>query len=186
MSLEENWPLVVPPLLTLIDDVLASNKVRGCELLTSFLQTCPPVLLQRTGLGEVFESTLMQYLLYLPTIVPEEECLQILRAIYPTLIILTNSRYPEKNSRGLKLKCLDKVMREGIFKGYAHAGERIHVAEMLLQQMVLLIEEMGIWCVKHLKVRAPGFRQSKHKSFKTRLTSGENTPVYHSYCDFSP
>ena len=145
---------MVPPLLTLIDDVVASNKVRGCELLTSFLQICPSVLLQRTGLGEVFESTLMQYLLYLPTIVTEEECLQILRVIYPTLITLTNSRYPSNNSRGLRLNCLDKIMREGIFKGYAQAGEKVHVAEMLLQQMVLLIEEMGIRCIKHLKVRA--------------------------------
>lgn len=145
---------MVPPLFALLDDVLTSNKVRGFELLSLFLQKCPSVLLQRTGLGEVFESTLMQYLLYLPTIVTERECLQILSAVYPTLITLTKSRYPDSNNRGgLRLNCLNKVMREGIFKGYAHAGENVHVAEMLLQQTVILIEEMGIWCAKHLKVR---------------------------------
>lgn len=131
-----------------------SNKVRGCEILTLFLQTCPSILLQRTGLGEVFESTLMQYLLYLPIIVTEEECLQILRAVYPTLITLTNCRYSDKNDQGLRLNSLNKVMREGILKGYAHAGEKVHVAEMLLKQMAILIEQMGIWCAKHLKVRA--------------------------------
>ena len=145
---------MIPPLLALIDDAMASNKVRGCELLTIFLQKCPPVLLQRTGLGEVFESTLMQYLLYLPTIVTERECLQILGAVYPTLITLTNSRFPNSSDRGLRLICLNKIMREGIFKGYAHAGEKVHVAEILLKQMAILIEEMGIWCAKHMKVRA--------------------------------
>lgn len=43
-------------------------------------------------------------------------------------------------------------MREGIFKGYAHAGEKVHIAELLVKQMAILIDEMGIWCAKHLKV----------------------------------
>lgn len=142
---------MVPPLLALLDDTLTSNKVRGCELLTLFLQKCPSVLLERTGLGEVFESTLMQYLFYLPTIVTERECLQILGAVYPTLITLINSRYPKNRDQKLRLNDLSKVMREGIFKGYAHAGEKVHVAEMLLKQMGILVEEMGIWGAKHLK-----------------------------------
>ena len=134
--------------------MLVSSKVRGCELLTLFLRKCSSILLQRTGLGDVFESTLIQYLLYLPAIVTEKECLQILSAVYPTLITLTNSRYSDNNTREMRLKFLDKMMREGIFKGYTHAGEKVRVAEILLQQMVMLVEEMGIWCAKHLKVSA--------------------------------
>lgn len=44
-------------------------------------------------------------------------------------------------------------MREGIFKGYAHIGEKVHIAELLMMQMATLVEEMGIWSAKHLKVR---------------------------------
>lgn len=95
----------------------------------------------------------MQYLLYLPTLVTETESVQILGAVYPTLIALNHARYPDDRDRGLKLKGLDRIMREGIFKGYAHAGEKVHVAEQLIKHMAFLIEEMGTGCAKHLKVR---------------------------------
>lgn len=151
--MEANWPLVIPPLLALIDDAWTPNKVRGCELLTSFLHICPPILLQRTGLGELFESALMQYLLYLPTLVTEMESVQILGSVYPTLIALNHARYSDDRDRGLRMKSLDRIMREGILKGYAHAGEKVRIAEQLVKHMAFLIKEMGAGSAKHLKVR---------------------------------
>jgi predicted histidine transporter YuiF (NhaC family) len=162
--LEENWPIIIPPLLALIDDAWTPNKVHGCELLTLFLETCPSVLLQRTGLGEVFESALMQYLLYIPTLVTETVSLQILGAVYPTLICLNRARYPDEKDRRLKLKGLDRIMREGVFKGYAHAGEKVRIAEILVKQMIALIDEMDINCAKHLKVRPTRLWKSARKT----------------------
>lgn len=151
--METNWPVIIPPLLALIDNTWTPNKLRGCELLAVFLEGCPAALLQRTGLGEVFENALTPYLLYLPTLVTETECLQILGAVYPTLIALNRARYLDDKDRGLKLKGLDRIMREGVFKGYAHVGEKVRIAEILVKQMTILIKEMGISSTKHLKVK---------------------------------
>ena len=165
----------------MLDDAWTPYKVRGCEFLTVFLHNCPSVLLHRTGLGEVFENTLIQSLLYLPTLVTDAECLQILTAVYPTLIVLNRARYPDQKDQGLKLKCLDRVMREGIFKGYAHAGEKVHIAEMLVQQMASLIKEMGIGSAKHLQVRKFLSRIASASICDTRLTGDDLMAAYHSH-----
>lgn len=152
----------------MIDDASTAHKVRGCELLGLLLERCPSTLLHRTGLGEVFESTLMHYLLYLPTLVTDEDCLQILGAVYPALVALNRARFTDYKDRRLKTKHLDQIMREGIFKGYAHAGEKVYIAEMLVKQMTILIKELGIGSVKHLKVRTSSTRDEQEQP---RMTS---------------
>lgn len=150
--IEANWPLVIPPLLTLVDDGSTYYKVKGCEILTRFLAIVPSNLLERTGLGEVFQEALVPCLLYLPTLTTEEESLVLLDSVYPTLIVLIRSRYPGHVNQKSKLEALDKIFRTGILKGYTHAGEQVKIAELLVRHMSSLMVEMGISSVKHLKV----------------------------------
>ena len=152
--IETNWHLIIPPLLTLIDDTSPTYKAKGCNLLTTFLHLTPSPLLERTGLGEVFESTLMPCLLYLPTLTEEAKSLQILHAAYKTLIALARVRFPEDNGQQslLRMKALDRILKVGIFKGYAHAGEHVRIAEVLVDQITNLVNEMGIESVRYLKV----------------------------------
>ena len=147
-----DWPLLIPPLLALLDDETTAFKVKGCELLTHFLAITPPSVLQRTGLGQVFHEVLMPCLSYLPILTPEGESLFLLRVVYPALIILTRVRFSEHADRRQKMHTLDKILRLGVIKGYAHAGENVKIAELLVQKMEDLVKEMGIMSVKHMKV----------------------------------
>ena len=149
---DSHWPLVIPPLLTILDDELTANKVEGCELLQIFLRITPPSLLHRTGLGEIFQNTLVPYLSYLPTLTPEEESLQLLQAVYPALMALIRRRFPETSVKRQGLRALDRVLRMGVLKGYAYAGEYVSIATLLMTNAERLVEEMGIDAVKHLKV----------------------------------
>ena len=149
---ESNWPLLIPPLLALIDDPSTTYKIKGCELLSMFLRIAPSQIVERTGLGEVFQNALMPCLLYLPTLTPEEESLQLLSAVYPTLIALVNARFVEDKDRASRTKTFDQLFRDGVFKGYAHAGENVKIAELLVQTITNLVNEMGTTSVKHLKV----------------------------------
>lgn len=151
-SLESNWPLLIPPLLALLDDASTAYKIRGCSLLTSFLRTVSPRLLERTGLGEVFQEALTPCLLYLPELTPELESLRLLRIIYPTLLILVRTRFPEERDQECKQKALDHIFRCGILKGFALAGENVRIAECLIRRMSDIVEEMGIASCQHLKV----------------------------------
>lgn len=137
----------------MVHDSSTAYKVKGCEILTKFLKTAPTQMLERTGLGEVFQNALMPYLLYLPTLTPEKESLQLLSAVYPTLIALTNARFAEEKDLASRTKAFDQLFRYGVFKGYTHAGENVRIAEFLVYRTTDLVKEMGIASLKHLKVR---------------------------------
>ena len=152
MSIEANWPMIIPPLLALIDDSSARYKAKGCCLLSIFLRKCPPPLLRRTGLGEVFDNAVMPCLMYLPSLTDEVESLQLLTAAYPALFRLSSVRFTDAMQRGARIKALDRILRHGILQGYAHAGAHVRIAELLVHQIEELIKTMGIESTKHLKV----------------------------------
>lgn len=164
------WPLLIPPLLTLIDDTTTRFKTLGCTLLTTFLNKCPPPLLHRTGLASVFENAVSPCLSYLPSLTPETESVKILGAAYPALITLANARFASDQGEGQgngrrkglgdgregkkgdgRIKALDRILRSGILKGHGLAGEHVEIAEVLVSQLGVLVAEMGLESVRHLK-----------------------------------
>ena len=150
--MQANWPLIIPPLLTLIDDSSIKYKAKGCNFLAIFLEKCPSLLLERTGLGEVFENAVTPCLLYLPSLTMESESLEMLKAAYPALISLTLVRFPGGKHQAAKIKALDRILRNGVLKGYAHAGEHVEIGKFLVNEMMVLVKELGANSVKHLKV----------------------------------
>ena len=175
-TVEKNWGLLVPPLLTIVDDFDHDMKARGCIMLKLLLNSTPPQLLARTGLGDVIEEAAMPCLSYLPTLTPEDESIKLLSAAFPTLLTLSRGRYVEgpprtntnrktqnhasgdlfrKTPEERKIHFLDTLTREGILSGFAHAGEHVRVAETLFEQLIPLIQELGIEFVKHLKEILP-------------------------------
>ena len=149
---QDNWPLIIPPLLAVVDDEAIENKIKGCELLSMLLKMTTSSLLQKTGLGEVFQDALMPCLSYLPTLTSEEESLRLLEAVYPTLLDLLRARYAEAESTAKKMAAIDQMIRIGIVKGFAHAGEYVKIATTLMCELSEMVNEMGIMSTKHLKV----------------------------------
>lgn len=164
--LEEVWHMVVPPVLTLADDWETKYKRLGAELLRKVLEVTPPLLLARTGLGEVFEEALLPCLTFLPTITPENESLALLSAVYPALLALSRTRYPKtpqpSNSKfstadlsRQRTKFLDTIIRKGILYGYQHCSQYPRITRLLFDYLALLINELGIDSVKHLQYILP-------------------------------
>ncbi|MCJ1311309.1 hypothetical protein MMC25_004980 [Agyrium rufum] len=154
-DMQENWPLVVPPLLALLDDSSTLMKTRGSEILRSFISKVDSGLLSRTGLGEVFHDALTPCFYCLPTLTPEEESIQILTAVFPTTMALAVARFPTDEEKPKRRQMLDKIMRLGVLQGYSHAGELVKIGEMLVQQISPLVDLMGIHSVKFLKDLIP-------------------------------
>lgn len=150
----KNWNLFIPPLLTLIDDPTTSIRARGLMILSVFLPKLPSNLLAQTGLGPVFEDAILPTLLFLPSITPEEESLQLLTPAYKALEVLAVARFgdDEKEKRE-KMKFFDCILRKGILMGYFHAQEIPAIVEVLMVELSVIISNMGIYSVKHLKVR---------------------------------
>ena len=181
-SLDENstellWPLLVPPILTLVDDWEAKHKRLGADLLHSLLRVTSPSLLSRTGLGSVFEEALMPCLTYLPSLTPEPDSVAILSTAYPALFTLTRTRFPSPPSpastsssspstttdpnRHARVKALDTILRKGILHAYAHGnGQHPAITNVLFLNLASLLKDLGIDSVKHLQHVLPMLSES--------------------------
>lgn len=60
---EDVWPLLVPPLMTLLDDHQTYFKHQGIIALSAFLARTPAILLQRTGLNDLMQQVSPRILL---------------------------------------------------------------------------------------------------------------------------
>ena len=151
-NIETQWSYVTPPVLTLVDDESVYYKIMGCELLQIVLNGTPSTLLKRTGLGDVFMEALMPCLSYLPNLTPENESITLLGSVYPTLHILCRCLYSEPSQRRNMNVLLDRILRAGVLNGLAHAGEHVSLSMLLVGELSKLVDDMGVWSVKHLKV----------------------------------
>lgn len=172
-GVEANWGLLVPPILKMMDDIDTKWKANGCELLTALLNSTPPELLSRTGLGNVFEETLFPFFTYLPSLTPEQDSIALLDKTFPALNALSEALFPDgkyrlgfdtkKISNPLDMhnatleKFLDKVLREGVLATLFHAqpSEYPALATTVLSHTQPLIKKMGIKSVKHLQSLIP-------------------------------
>ena len=164
-SIERQWPLLVPPILSITDDIDTVFKAKGCAMLEILLKSTPPALLARTGLGQVFEEAIMPCLGYLPTLTPEKESIDLLMRAYPALIALSRTASPESPPAGSRktakdlgserIAFLDTVLRKGIFGAYGHCSENVKITEALMKNFCLVNTELGIESVKHLKHTLP-------------------------------
>ncbi|KAI7649796.1 hypothetical protein KC322_g19022, partial [Hortaea werneckii] len=174
--IEEVWHLVIPPILSMIDDWEVKYKALGAILSSNILQITPPILLERTGLGEVFEEALVPCLSYLPTITPEDEAIELLDDVYPALLALSRTRYPKnipKESRRddaeierQRTKFLDMILRKGVFYGSEHCGLQYpRLQGVTFRHAVPLLNEIGVESVKHLKYTLPMLNSILSPSF---------------------
>lgn len=147
-----NWPLLVPSILTLLDDPSVSHKAQGCLDLSTFLSRIKGEMLERTGLGDVFERALLPCLSNLPTLTEEHDSIMLLNEAYPTLVKLGHVRFGDIGQRYLRTRSFDKIMQQGILRGFSMAGEHAKIAEVLSVQGKRIVKEMGIDAAPHLKV----------------------------------
>ncbi|CZT51581.1 uncharacterized protein RSE6_12741 [Rhynchosporium secalis] len=175
--LETSWPLLLPPLLTLLDTPGTSILTRGLSLIITLLPKLSPKVLAQSGLASVFSDAIIPTTLYLPSITPLEESLQILPLAYEALFVLYDVQYaslaitPPLSSTSITLKAtresdlqsqlkkrdkarlayLDTLIRRSIFSTYLHASQHPSIVSLLLKQLTTLIPKLGIHTVKHLK-----------------------------------
>jgi len=106
-------------------------------------------MLARTGLAEVLWTAVVPNFSSLPPITEIDESVQVLKHTYTTLIKLAKLWHPSLTTR---IPLFDKMVRDGVLYGMLFAGKNLKVAEVELDSLRLIIIEMGIHFVRHLKV----------------------------------
>lgn len=151
--ISRSWHLFIPPLLTLLDDSATSIRASGLVLLSELLQKIPQRMLEQTGLGDVFEEAVLPTLSFLPSLTPVDESLLLLKEAYKALFILSDLRFDIKKVQSSRNRLLDRILRQGVFHGLDHCGGNASITELLLTEMSDIVDRMGIYSIKHLKVR---------------------------------
>jgi tRNA nucleotidyltransferase (CCA-adding enzyme) len=156
---EQNWHAIVPPLLSMLDDIDTEYKAQGCELLRLLLDKTSPILLKRTGLGDVFEEALMPCLGYLPTLTPEDQSARLLSVAYPALISLSKTLDTTPNTSSQKspqcIKLLDEVIRKGILMTFTYCPEHAKISTVTTQNLAVILNSLGLDSIKHLSSILP-------------------------------
>jgi tRNA nucleotidyltransferase (CCA-adding enzyme) len=186
-AIEYQFPLLVPPILSLLDDGDTAPKRAGCDLLRVLcfhLVNCESRILKRTALTKAFEESLAHNMLLLPSLTPEEESLQILSSLYsayralvaasfltsPSLIASNTGKLTAApkdrdlvsrellDQHALRQAMLDRMLRNGILAGYMHASDRVQIATLLVSEMSYVVTLMGASSAKYLSTLLPLLR----------------------------
>ncbi|TLD21309.1 hypothetical protein PspLS_08944 [Pyricularia sp. CBS 133598] len=155
--MSRHWPLYTPVLLALLDDGSTSVKCQALSLLDVFLGKVEAKTLIDTGLDSVFQDAVFPTLMLLPSVTPEVDCLRVLGPAYDALLTLSRVTAAGKHNitKSPNTKMLDKILREGVLSGFFYARDHIRIVEVLLNKTGLVVQEMGIHSVKHLKDLIP-------------------------------
>lgn len=183
--LESHLGLLVPPILSLIDDDSLAFKTLGCNLLTKFvtpIRASESDILRRTNLSAVFDDALVPCLLSLPTLTPEDEAMQILSAAYSALLLVLQTRYQINSSKSTEDDAkqytarLATLLRDSAIPSFHHVSSSParsasaaatssstllssfpypRLSTFLLEQTTTLVAELRIHAVKYIKDLIP-------------------------------
>ncbi|KAK8033583.1 poly polymerase protein [Apiospora marii] len=174
--LSKTWHLFTPVLLTLLDESETALKIRAMGIFGAFWSGCPPGLMDQVGLASVFEDAVFPAVHFLPNITPEDESRRILDAAYPALFQLAGlTAVPEGEESTNVLtnpqrKLLDRIIREGILRGYFHAKNHIQLTAVFCDKLSYAVNGMGILSVKYLKDILPMISEIMTNPFGTKHT----------------
>ena len=180
--LQSQFPLLVPPVLNIIDDMSTSWKADGyvlLDLLCEAVIAADSDILKRTGLTDVFFDAIKPSFMLLPTLTPEDESLLVLERLYPASLALVNARFnvsistkgnvsvkgqtSTESEDDKKQKYLKLLLRHGLLASLSHLGAGtstsfIPLTTKLVEQLSPLVKTMGLTAVTDLHNILPMLR----------------------------
>jgi hypothetical protein len=142
----------MPVLLAFLDNGETQYRVHGLEIVRVFLSKCPGSRLRDTGVGDILAESILPTFNFLPSLTPEDESVRLLEAAFPAIVQLARSRFTRAEDIPAKRVLLGKLLRDGVFTGYGHANQYVHVVEVLARQSVHVVDELGLAATPFLKV----------------------------------
>ncbi|KAI5286565.1 CCA tRNA nucleotidyltransferase, mitochondrial [Ascosphaera aggregata] len=169
--LEGDLPLLIPAVLSLLDDSTLAFKAKGCELLSLLLEHMKRTeseFLRQTNLDDVFADALRPCLTYLPTLNEEKESVYLLSRAYPALFKLIEVRYHQiprtKPDEVRRSALLGRILHSDIIRSYHHTSV-VHPTEgttltsfpyitlsvLLLDQLKTAVQMLQLEAIPYLR-----------------------------------
>ncbi|KAJ3412515.1 hypothetical protein HDV05_000653 [Chytridiales sp. JEL 0842] len=135
--------LIIPPILTMVDDYDPKYKERGIKLMHHALITnSTPNDIRRTGLSDVLFDALCICLTF-------HSDPSLLRCALPVSVELAT--LVEVQGSEASFKKLERIAEDGVVKGLKMAfGGNVEVIRAFLEVIPLLSQKMGVMIIRHL------------------------------------
>jgi hypothetical protein len=144
---ERLWHLIIPPVMTLLDDYEASYKLSGISTVSQMLECVPKDLLLRTGIDGVLSQSLATSLTYLHS--PETP--DLLRTAVPTMLSLIKLTTSPGSAQRFDRLC--DLLDDGIIGGvWMYMPDDPGCMLASLDVLPSIICTLGIGSVRYLKV----------------------------------
>ncbi|TFK56229.1 hypothetical protein OE88DRAFT_1641915 [Heliocybe sulcata] len=147
---ERLWHLILPPMMTLLDDYEAPYKLQGIRVASHFLSRAPADLLRRTGVDGLLFSSLRQTLavLHNPT-TPS-----LIRAAVPVLLTLIQQTTHPGSSERFNQLC--QVLGESIIGSiWLYAANDKDTIQASVEVLPGVVNALGLGSVRYLKALIP-------------------------------
>ncbi|KAJ7578575.1 hypothetical protein C8J56DRAFT_351967 [Mycena floridula] len=147
---ERLWHLIIPPVMTLIDDYQVPYKIHGVEIVQEMLQHVPVELLRRTGIDGLLRTSLNTCLGQLQ----DEGTPRLLRAVIPTTVHLVQLTTARGSNQSFDQLCA--LLGDGIIGTiwlYASDSQETIIASV--ECLAVVIQALGIGTLRYLKALVP-------------------------------
>lgn len=154
-DVKQFWGLLLPPILTMLDDHDIEFKTAAARLIGDLLRKTDSELLAKTGLLPVIQEALSACFGFLPTLTPANESTALLVEAFPALLALHDAAYGDEVRIKSSTAFLDVMLRTGIFSIHSHCPEVVQITLVLLRNLQVINDRLGLELVKHLKIVLP-------------------------------
>ncbi|KAI0276156.1 hypothetical protein BGY98DRAFT_1090357 [Russula aff. rugulosa BPL654] len=154
---ERLWYLVVPPVMTLLDDFEARYKLLGIQVVNAMFEHAPFPLLVRTGISELILASLNRALTFLHS--PHTP--DILRAAIPAVTdLIERTTQPGSEQRFTQLCAL---LGDGVIGSvWMYSSEDPDAVEASVDALPILVRALGIGATRYLKALIPQLMHPLH------------------------
>lgn len=146
----EEFPLIVPSLLALLEDLSFSVRERGQAVLADFLAACPHDTIVRAGLLDLFRDVCALGMTYYPPLVSIDESERLITISFSNAITLCEIEAAESHTDRVKL--LLPILRDGLLSGYALNSDRPQLIVVLNLCVSRIVDLVGLPVTRYLKV----------------------------------
>jgi len=147
---ERLWYLVIPPVMTMLDDYEIKYKLEAVTIVRALLESAPPELLRRTGVADLLFDSLKRSL----TLLHSPETPAMIRSAMPTAVDLI-LRTAEDGSE-LRFARLCELLGDCIIGSvWMYGYQDAEAIEASAEVIPVLVNALGIGAARYLKALIP-------------------------------
>ncbi|KAF7799085.1 hypothetical protein EIP86_010315 [Pleurotus ostreatoroseus] len=147
---ERVWHLVIPPMMTLLDDYEVPYKTLGVRIVSEMLDRVPPELLRRTGMDGLILASLHKCFPNLR----DPGTPALLRLAVPTCVQFIEATTPPGSKQRFDQLCA--VFGDGVIGAvWFYSGSERAALEASLDTLPVIVDALGVGVARYLKAIIP-------------------------------